>query len=365
VQIVLLRAGQVHLLAEAELRLNPARPWKNRAVLMRGAVALIQQGALSRPGRAIAGAERLRGVSIAARGMVRWFWQVFLPSLGTVAFNRRHRRQWSIGLLRASEVTLPEQGFPWERVRWIEPPDDGIIADPFLVRGEDGTDWLFYERMLFSEARGTLWAARLDPSSLTCHDATEVLMTQVHLSFPNVFRHQGAWYMLPEQARSGATLLYRSAGLPGGWAPYRTLLDGFPGIDPVLYFHADAWWLFVTHGKQPCNENNLHLFYADSLEDEFKPHPMNPVVTGLKGSRMAGRILQQFDRLVRPGQDGRRAYGGGVVLFEILQLDKTTYRERELVCWGPEADGPYAAGFHTFVESDGWLVIDGQRLLPR
>jgi len=268
--------------------------------------------------------------------------------------------QWVIGVLPATTVRH-DRPFPRTNVAWIVPPTDQFIADPFMAEN-DGVLWLFYERLLWAENQGTLWCARLDPNTGILTDAAQVLRTPFHLSFPNVFAHNGQWYMLPEQARSGKTTLYRATEFPHHWQPWRDLLPSFPGIDPVLHFHLGRWWLFVTHGAHPCTENNLYLYSSESLDGEFRPHPMNPIKLGLRGSRMAGPILVREHRLYRVGQDGRSGYGKGVVLHEVGVLDEQRYEEEEIVLWSPERGGRFDDGFHSYMTLGPWAVIDAKRL---
>jgi hypothetical protein len=352
--------GVRELLAEAQIRTNPATPEANAVQLGKAAAALIRQGALGRTPRSLAAWPALRKP-------VPGPWSKMLRVVRRsrqAMDNLLHPQQlqWSIGVLPASAVEMLK-AFPWKDVRWLTPPSDGFIADPFLVQ-ESGQFWLFYEQLLFSENRGTLWVANLDPKTGEMTKAAEVLRTEFHLSFPNVFNHNGQWYMLPEQARSGSTTLYRATEFPYHWEKYRDLLPGFPGIDPVLYFDEARWWLFVTHGEHPCNENNLHLFSAESLDELFQPHPENPIRSGLHGSRMAGPLFLRGRQLIRMGQDGRTGYGKGLVLNEISRLDTIAYSEHHLNTWAPEPSEEFGHAFHSFAECNGLLVIDGQMSNP-
>ncbi len=121
----------------------------------------------------------------------------------------------------------------------------------------------------------------------------------------------------------------------------------------------------MTHDAPPCVDNNLHLFWSDSIDGVFQPHPMNPICSGLYGSRMAGAIVKQGDKLMRPAQDGRKGYGHGVVLHEITSLTPTCYLEQEACAWGPERNGWYSHGFHAYHACGEWLVIDGLRLVKQ
>ena len=47
-----------------------------------------------------------------------------------------------------------------------------------------------------------------------------------HLSYPYVFAHAGAWYMVPESAQDRRVALYRALDVPYEWERVATLIDG-------------------------------------------------------------------------------------------------------------------------------------------
>ena len=351
------------VLAEAEIRISLARPWRNATQIGNAAASLVREGCLSRSAGKPIPLRHLSVPKLTLQDRFYWAWRHFAPSLwDSVAwrFGFAPRLQWTIGILPALAVQSAWQ-FPWKRVTWLKAPEKGIIADPFLVN-EGGKHWLFYERMLFNESKGTLWAGQIDPHTGKLSAEREILNSPHHLSFPNVFKVDQHWYMLPEQGQSGGTKLYRATNFPYIWEEYCDLLPNFPGIDPVLHQHDGKWWLFVTRDAAPCVDNNLHLFSSDTLDGDFSPHPMNPIKSGLFGSRMAGPIYKQGDSFIRPAQDGRRGYGYGVVLYKIQTLTVDSYDEQEMAAWQPERDGKFSHGFHAFHICGDHLVIDGQQL---
>lgn len=351
--------GDARLLAQAEIRTSLERPWRNAARFAEAAAVLTQQGCLARDGDPITLQAR-QEPALAPMDTLNWGMSRLLPSLGSTLLWRLGlaRLQWNIGILRGGLPLSAE--FPWDGVRWLEAPADASIADPFVAT--DGRDtWLFYERESPTGGPGEIWAARLDVEAARISDAEVALKGPHHLSFPNVFRWEGHWYLLPEQSESGSTSLYRASEFPRRWEEHVTLLAGFPGADPVLFRHDGLWWLLATRDGGPCMDNNLHLFWAERLEGPYHAHAANPVRTGLFGSRMAGPIHRQDGRLIRPAQDGRECYGSGVALFEIVTLNRHTYAERPICAWKPDPSGPYTKGFHTIHACGNVVVIDGRR----
>jgi hypothetical protein len=355
--------GDWLLLGEAEVRTDPIRPQVNARLFSRAAAVLLGAAALVRQRPAMPmQARELRQPRVGAYARLTQLSRRVSKAVArrATAIWRRHREgQWTIGFVAADAVD-PGKAFPWRKVRWAEPPDGGFIADPFLV--EDGERrWLFYEHLGFDQGKGTLWVAPFEQGAPQFERGRKALETALHLSFPNVFRAADHWYMLPEQSRAGNTTLYRATEFPFEWQPLRQLLPDFPGTDPVLFPYDGKWWLFVTQGVHPCNENNLHVFWADDLSGHFRPHPMNPVRTGLRGSRMAGPIHNDGGKIIRPGQDCHDGYGEGVILFEIVRLDVERYEEQEWCAWPPSRQQPFGDAFHTYVVCGDLVAIDGRR----
>jgi hypothetical protein len=354
--------GNVHVLGEAELRTDRLRPRYNANTFVSAKSALEEQNALRRVAPAVRALPIIRVPRPNLGDRIGQIGALVVSKLAKL--SQPTRVEWTIGIMPPWDITLGGD-LPWPKVAWLTPPENGIIADPFLV--EEGQKlWLFYERMLTNQPLGTLWAAPVEGQTVCLEKEMKALETAYHLSFPNVFSDQGQWYMLPEQARSGSTSLYRAEKFPDKWTKSKDILPGFPGIDPVLYRRDGVWWLFVTHGARPCNENNLFLFHAASLDDEFVSHPMNPIKTGLHGARMAGRLVDRGDgKIFRLGQDGRKEYGHSLAMFEITELTKDSYRESHINTWAPEHEGKYSTGFHSYAESTDMVIIDGKRLVRR
>jgi hypothetical protein len=268
---------------------------------------------------------------------------------------------------RAAADRVPGLPAPLSEFSWIEPGTDRHAADPFIV-SLAGETALLFEELKYSEGKGRLKAVALDDEGQPRGEERTILERGFHLSFPNGFRIPSdptGVYLLPEQAESGQTVLYRSelcaevAGLR--FIEHAILLDGFAGIDPVLHEKDGHWYLFVSDGEFGHHDNNLHLCTSDSLQGPFAEHPASPVRLGLRGSRMAGQIIRRGDHLFRPAQDCVRRYGERIRIYRINELTPTTYSETEV---GEVACARSIQGFvgvHTLNESKGFTVIDAVR----
>ena len=245
----------------------------------------------------------------------------------------------------------------------IEGQYSSFAADPFLLR-KDGKFFLFFE-------------ARTNPASIAVSESQDGLswgpakfciQADTHRSFPFVFEDEGEVYMIPESAADNEVVLYRAVEMPTEWAPVRTLLSGKGYGDTALVQKDDVYYIFTFEG------GNLLLFYTkDLLNGEVFEHPANPISTGVRYARAAGRIFEREGSYYRPAQDRQRYYGEKVHLLQILTLTPEAYEER--VCTDDFITGPLSenrmtwdAKIHHYdvlkLADDDWLcTFDGTGIL--
>lgn len=268
------------------------------------------------------------------------------------------RKQWY--LLVGDNLDLsPEPA----RLKAVHPPGDRIWADPFVVEDPSGA-WVFFEEMLFSEKRGRIAVGRLTGQTLT--EVRTVLATDHHLSYPQVFRHDGKLRMTVESAQAGGVRVYESRQFPDRWVPGPVIFDG-PMLDPSLFQYAGRWWLFghLPPGPGAKADGELSVFFADDpMTGRWTPHPLNPVVSDARCGRGAGRPYVHNGRLYRPSQDCAGGYGRRVILQEITTLSPTDYAERPVATLSPESL-PGAVALHTLNPGRAHVAADAARRLPR
>lgn len=238
----------------------------------------------------------------------------------------------------------------------FEPFRDGFVADPCLFRHRD-VDYVFYEEYRFSERRGVISCSTVDVAGQVT-PPRRVLTEPYHLSYPYVFEHAGAVYMIPESASNKTVDLYRAAAFPDRWERIATLLEGVNAVDATPYHDGTRWWLFANigeHGSSTWDE--LFLFYSETLEGPWRPHAANPVKSDASSSRPAGALWMDDGRLMRPSQDCSIRYGGGIALCHIESLTTTSFRER-VIARIPAETFEGCDGFHTITGSNRIEVID-------
>lgn len=233
-----------------------------------------------------------------------------------------------------------------------------IWADPCCV--EDGDRKLIFVEECTPDARIAHIACLEVPEQGPVRRLGVVLDRPYHLSFPQVFRWEGNWYMTVESGQARCVTLYRAQGFPMMWQPVGDLLKGRHCVDPVLHHHEGRWYLFVNVAESGGSTwDELFLFVADTLNGPYVPHPANPIVADVRRARPAGRLFQHEGRLIRPAQDCAASYGAAIVFNEVLALSPTCYAERPLgrldASWAKGLDG-----CHTYSASGGMEVLDAR-----
>lgn len=238
----------------------------------------------------------------------------------------------------------------------VRAPEGEFHADPFVL-ARDGRHHVFFERFRDQTGRGEI--ACLELTDAGAAEPVTVLERPYHLSFPFVFEWEGEAYVLPETAANRTVELYRAADYPLRWEPAHVLMRDVAALDTTLLRHDGRFWLFtVVNPRGLRAHSELYLYWSATLDGEWTPHPLNPVVSDVRSARAAGRVFERDGALIRPGQDSGPRYGYAVTFNRIEVLTEDDYRETP--AWRMEPDVlPGALGTHAY-DSDGvYEVVDG------
>lgn len=242
-----------------------------------------------------------------------------------------------------STVLAAEQGLCW--------------ADPCLVE-DAGRRLLFVEEFPEGAGKGVIACLELDDRD-QARRLGIALDEPKHLSYPQPFRWQDAWYMTVESGAAKRVGLYRADDFPLRWTRVADLIVDRTCVDPTLHEHEGRWYLFANVSESGGSTwDELFLFVADSPLGPFRPHPANPIVSDVRCARSAGRVFRHRGRWIRPAQNCGPSYGAEIVFREIVELGETEYRERTLGRLSPWTPG--MNGCHTYTAIAGLEVLDAR-----
>ncbi len=251
----------------------------------------------------------------------------------------RSRISWAIGLYGGSDPTslapLPGIRNPILDRHAVRDVDAAFVADPFLMRFAERW-YLFFEVLDWSTGLGLISVASSDDARRWRYEGV-ALVEPYHLSYPHPFVVDGIPHLVVESSAAKVVRVYRAVDFPRSWEPVTDLLDDVPRVDPTLFEHDGAWWLFT--GRYLDGWRRLELHIAPHPLGPFRPHPANPVVSNdTRVARPGGRVVCDGDRLLRFGQDCSSVYGERLWGVEIVELAADAYSERPLL------DQPVLAG---------------------
>jgi hypothetical protein len=185
-----------------------------------------------------------------------------------------------------------------------------------------------------------------------------------HLSFPQVMRWEGEWYLTLESSALKRISLYRATDFPLGWTRVEDLVCNRVCVDPVLHFHDGLWYLFAAVAENRNSTwDELFLFVGEQITGPFRPHPANPVISDVRRARCAGRLFHHGDKLIRPAQDCASGYGSAVVFNEVLELGPERYSERPISRLAPDWSRSLVA-CHTYSAAGGVELLDARGRRP-
>jgi hypothetical protein len=217
------------------------------------------------------------------------------------------------------------------KTRTVTSPHTSYYADPFVFC-DSGASWLFFEEFHCPANRGYIAAARI-AEGLGVEMPVRVLDPGCHASFPLVFAHEGAVYLLPETSRARCVDLYVCDAMPDRWRRAVRLLEGVDCADSVLHRLGDLWYLITSQGdKSASGRRSLAIYCSETLlSQRWTPHPVNRERRYAERAhgygRNAGAIVDTGTDLLRPMQASTDYYGEAASVMRIVELTPERYEE--------------------------------------
>ena len=239
----------------------------------------------------------------------------------------------------------------------LMPPPDRYWADPFVLE-KNGRYFIFFEDLPFAAGKAHISMVEVTREG-GATAPVKVLERDYHLSYPFLVEQDGELYMIPESGRNRTVEVYRCVDFPLRWRLERVLLDGVRLVDATFHRGEDRWWMFANAaaGGSRMFDDELHLFHADRLLGEWKPHLRNPVKSDVRGARPAGQLFWRNGALLRPAQICVPRYGAGISMNRVLRLTPSEYAERQVERVLPSAESGLL-GIHTVNRAAELTVVD-------
>lgn len=263
---------------------------------------------------------------------------------------------WQTGVVRNGTKNITEeQSYRIEpkSVHWLSANKrNSYRADSFAFDQGDHL-LLLFENYNYRQQKANLMGCTFHKQNQTFGEVTESLSEPWHLSYPFLFQKDDQILCVPESLSHGAVELYQLNPETLKLNHLRTLIPDLEAADGTLVNHMNRWYFFFT----PTHATNteLHIWHADSLEEPFVPHVLNPVKSDVSSARPAGPFFTHQGKLYRPAQGNARTYGGKVIINEIKILSEGEFlEERANVIIPPQG----YSGIHTLSFAGDFLFFD-------
>lgn len=263
------------------------------------------------------------------------------------------REEWALAIRPLTRSSYGEFAL-------LNAPRGAFFADPFVLsQGE--ADYIFFENFDFALGKGSIYFIRATGGG-DWTDPALALQRPYHLSYPFLFKWNGAIFMIPETSRNRTIELYRAIHFPKEWQLEKVLMKDINASDTTLHVGPSGeWWMFtsIADSDKPAL-GPLHLFSSRSPLGSWVAHPKNPVVSDQYTSRPAGALFVEEGQLIRPSQDCTRAYGESVILNRVETLSESEYTELPF----DRIRADFLDGFsrtHTVNHNERWEVRDVMR----
>jgi hypothetical protein len=293
--------------------------------------------------------------------MLKWLAPKMTGKLIARPFRRDTIVYWRIALRRSDSRLLTDPGEKFAGYKWLASPRGHFYADPFLFEHQ-GQVWIFFEDYLYAAERGRIACAAVQPD-LSIGPVIPCLDLPQHLSYPAVFHHDGAIYMIPESSANNTVDLYRAVDFPAAWKYEKTLFRQ-QAVDTTPLYRDGRWYFFTTLCETPGAAVFGALFSSNELTGAWAQHSSSPISTDVRVARSAGAIQQLDGRLFRIVQDCSENYGRRLHVREILELTSSSYRERHIRSVEPDWEKGLR-GVHTYAFCNGIEAVDAMSFQPR
>ena len=174
-------------------------------------------------------------------------------------------------------------------------------ADPFLLE-KDNKLYIFAELFSLAKWRGELGYCVYENGRFS---KWRILFADdSHYSYPNVFEKDGEVYMMPETGSKSEIALYKATKFPEKWTKEETLFSGHKMVDSV-FLRQDAVLSYEMFG----NFKN-HLVLLEKGDAGWSV--IQKLIDDKEAKRPGGKCFLHEGKMIRPGQDGSKLYGGAL-----------------------------------------------------
>ena len=261
-----------------------------------------------------------------------------------------YRNSWTIGYRKIVDQDTPIPSLNNKADYNLIPLNDHMYyADPFIV--EDGEYvYLFAESMNRYRGIGTISVSEFSNGKFRRFQ--EIIREPFHMSYPNVFKYNDHYYMIPETSASGQVRLYSANNFPYEWELCSVLLEnGNRYTDNAIEIIDGKIYLYLFYETDGDKFTEVYILDLDNYSLISKP--MNNLIVN---ERPAGNPIRINNETFRPVQDCNGCYGRAIKLYSHNNSNEQLVGTITEECYN--INKKRITGTHTINRSQNFEVID-------
>lgn len=233
---------------------------------------------------------------------------------------------YAVGVRKMDALPLERLGSG--KYCWLLPSSRYWYADP-MVRKIRGNHYVFTEQFDLNESKGKIAVSEIKNGKIG--KPRTVIDEPFHLSFPNVFEYDGAYYMVPECSASHAVKVYRMGASVYDWKEFLSIpMENC--VDTAVLRKQDDIYLITSE----LDKDDILRARKIVIEIKDFPHGQpriyrNPNAAYSYAERNGGDLLCENGRLYCVNQVSTpTAYGQYMELSAFTLNEDCTVTERKV-----------------------------------
>lgn len=199
-------------------------------------------------------------------------------------------------------------------------------ADPFLFNYK-GTEYIFCEAFDIFKDKGVI-AYRIIGKNGKVSKLYPCLECEGHLSYPNIFEHDGQIYMVPESGDANEIALYKAIQFPDKWEKAAVLVKDVAACDTNLIRYNNETYLLtviIDKNQSQYSYDSLYLYVLNG--DCFEKCENSVAVCDAEYARNGGNMFYDKEYLYRVSQNCKDMYGENLNFLAVDKISSTHYEE--------------------------------------
>ena len=202
----------------------------------------------------------------------------------------------------------------------IQPNGRRSYADPFVFE-YNGKTAVFVELMDYHYGWGTIGCFEIEKDRIL--PVKEIIREDNHMSFPNVFEHDGTLFIMPETYGANDVHLYKCISFPYVWEKQETLLENIHLVDHAIFEDGGKTYVISFDLDQEKSRCFLLDWEKHRLTEFF---PEGDFCT----ERPGGSFIRKKEKVFRVIQDCKQTYGDFLRFYKVDAINEKKFDEHQI-----------------------------------